>query len=68
MKNLQDKIIKIDQMITGVEKNMAVLDENLFPIDDEYLRNLWETFAMPIKISENSGDCMERLDELQGVY
>lgn len=45
-----------------------VLDENLFYMDENEMRLIWESFARPMEIQEEQGDCIERLEELSNVF
>ena len=68
IKELPDKMLNIQRLITGVNTKINVLDENLYRLEEQEIVNIWQTFARPREIQEEQGDCQERLDEFSGGF
>jgi len=64
IKDLPDRMLNIQRLISGVNAKVGVLDENLFRLEELEIVSIWEAFARPREIQEEQGDCIERLDEL----
>ena len=45
-----------------------VLDENFFELTENEMIDIWKAFARPMEISEEQGDCIERLEELSNTF
>ena len=47
---------------------LDVLDENLFRQAEEDMIQTWESFARPMEIQEQQGDCIDHLEDLSTKY
>lgn len=45
-----------------------MLDENFFELTENEMIDIWKAFARPMEISEEQGDCIERLEELSNTF
>ena len=50
IKDLPDKMLNIQRLITGVNAKIGVLDENLFRLEEPEIVSIWEAFARPREI------------------
>ena len=64
MKNLPDKMHEIRMLIKGVNAKISVLDENFVQRSDDEFEKTWNSFARPLDIFIEQGDCFERLEKL----
>ena len=68
VKQLPDKRLEIQRLISGVNDKVDVLDENNFRLDEQEIVSIWEAFARPMEIQEEQGDCVGRLEELSNQF